>query len=231
MTEFLTLDTFKAGLTVQGTLYQDDSVVYGQLTVFESSSFSSDLVVDGTLQVNTGPIKLATGYVAGHVLTSDASGNGTWQAPTGGGGGLDQATADTRYVNVSGDTVTGDLFANRFGANTPAGTDTGMFVLTSGLPRWLFGKNTNPESGSNAGADFAVSRYSDAGAWIDNPITIVRSDGVVSIQKPLWLVDPVPTLGNHAASKQYVDARTPKITAATTAPSSPAVNDIWVDTN
>ena len=39
-----------------------------------------------------------------------------------------------------------------------------------------------------------------------------------------------PTEPADAASKQYVDARTPKITVASTAPSSPAVNDIWVDT-
>ena len=32
-----------------------------------------------------------------------------------------------------------------------------------------------------------------------------------------------------ATTKSYVDARTPKITVATTAPSSPAVNDIWVN--
>lgn len=31
--------------------------------------------------------------------------------------------------------------------------------------------------------------------------------------------------------KGYVDARTPQITVATTAPASPAVNDIWVDAN
>jgi hypothetical protein len=32
-------------------------------------------------------------------------------------------------------------------------------------------------------------------------------------------------------SKSYVDARTPQITVSTTAPSSPAVNDIWVDSS
>lgn len=35
----------------------------------------------------------------------------------------------------------------------------------------------------------------------------------------------------HVVVKSYVDARTPKITVGTTAPSSPAVGDLWVDTN
>jgi hypothetical protein len=33
------------------------------------------------------------------------------------------------------------------------------------------------------------------------------------------------------ASTAFVHARTPQVTVGTTAPSSPAVNDIWVDTN
>lgn len=44
---------------------------------------ASKLDVAGTVQA-TG-LKLTTSPTAGHVLTSDASGNGTWQAPTGGG--------------------------------------------------------------------------------------------------------------------------------------------------
>lgn len=40
-----------------------------------------------------------------------------------------------------------------------------------------------------------------------------------------------PTATTDAATKGYVDGRTPKITASTTAPSSPAVGDVWIDTN
>jgi uncharacterized protein YaiE (UPF0345 family) len=36
------------------------------------------------------------------------------------------------------------------------------------------------ESGSNAGADFFIRRYSDAGALIDTPLTITRSTGVAT---------------------------------------------------
>lgn len=47
-----------------------------------------------------------------------------------------------------------------------------------------------------------------------------------------------PTADNDATSKTYVDTQvatkvtgTTKITVGTTAPTSPAVGDLWVDTN
>lgn len=46
-------------------------------------------------------------------------------------------------------------------------------------------------------------------------------DGPLEVQEP---IDP-----SDAASKAYVDRRTPNITVGTTAPSSPAVGDVWVD--
>jgi len=42
---------------------------------------------------------------------------------------------------------------------------------------------------------------------------------------------PTPIGDTEAATKGYVDGRTPKITAGTTAPDSPAVGDVWIDTN
>lgn len=39
-----------------------------------------------------------------------------------------------------------------------------------------------------------------------------------------------PTASTHLTTRAYVDARTPKVTVGTSAPSSPATNDIWIDT-
>ena len=41
------------------------------------------------------------------------------------------------------------------------------------------------ESGSNAGANFFIRRYSDAGALIDTPLTITRSTGAISLATEL----------------------------------------------
>jgi hypothetical protein len=43
------------------------------------------------------------------------------------------------------------------------------------------------ESGSNAGANFFIRRYSDAGALIDTPLTITRSTGAISLATTLNL--------------------------------------------
>jgi hypothetical protein len=45
----------------------------------------------------------------------------------------------------------------------------------------------------------------------------------------LLVLSANPTAALGAVTKQYTDARTPQITVSTTAPSSPAVNDIWID--
>jgi microcystin-dependent protein len=71
---------------------------------------------------------------------------------------------------------------------------------TAKLPRWLmqFG-SVGAESGGNVGSDFIIGRYNDAGNFIDAPLTITRSTGVVSVANP-------PASPNDVATKQYVDS-------------------------
>jgi hypothetical protein len=66
--------------------------------------------------------------------------------------------------------------------------------------------NANAESSGNAGSDFSLDRYNDAGTFIDSPITITRSTGQLTLTQPLNLpADPTSAL--QAATKQYVDGR------------------------
>src|SRR5262245_19030466 len=52
----------------------------------------------------------------------------------------------------------------------------------SGQPRWSVILNDGTtESGSNAGANFAINRYADAGVLIDSPITISRATGAPTL--------------------------------------------------
>jgi hypothetical protein len=53
-------------------------------------------------------------------------------------------------------------------------------------PRWSLSKNADPETGSNTGSDFAIARYDDAGNVIDYPITIRRSDGLITMGSQKW---------------------------------------------
>ena len=50
---------------------------------------------------------------------------------------------------------------------------------TAGSPRWALRVDGN-ETGANAGADFAIRRYTDAGAFIDAPFSIARSTGTIT---------------------------------------------------
>lgn len=130
------------------------------------------------------------------------------------GGGLDQATADARYVNADGDTMTGDLVIDhdypslRLTSVTP--TLRGLAIQTDGRNRWAFGADGGAESGvgtESDGSDFVFSRWNNDGDWIDNPMKIGRGGGVVEVGSSLWLGDATPWEDNHAASKLYVDAR------------------------
>jgi hypothetical protein len=87
------------------------------------------------------------------------------------------------FVELAGDTMTGNLTISKADPklilNKAASTQTaGITGQMAASARWAveFG-DTTAESGSNAGSNFKFSRYSDAGTFIDSPLTITRSNG------------------------------------------------------
>ena len=70
-------------------------------------------------------------------------------------------------------------------ASGPAGSS--CIQLNQGaLQRWTVCKDSSPESTGNAGSNFAIARYSDAGAFIDSPFTINRAGGYITLGVQLW---------------------------------------------
>lgn len=63
---------------------------------------------------------------------------------------------------------------------TAAGTNKQLSYTTDGVARW-FNRVSGAESGSNAGANYNLSRCDDAGSVIDTPFTITRSTGLCTI--------------------------------------------------
>lgn len=63
--------------------------------------------------------------------------------------------------------------------NGGAGYERQIHFQSNGSKRWSFGAAPNTETGSNAGSTFAIARYSDLDAWIDNPLEIDRATGTV----------------------------------------------------
>ena len=67
-------------------------------------------------------------------------------------------------------------------ANGAAGTGAGQFLSQAGgLQRWTSGRDGTAESGSNAGSNYLIGRFNDAGTYMGNVITILRSNGNVGI--------------------------------------------------
>lgn len=63
-----------------------------------------------------------------------------------------------------------------------AGTTRGVGFTTSTSARFLIGANTTSESGSNAGSNLEIYRYSDAASLIGTPMSINRATGLMSVE-------------------------------------------------
>jgi hypothetical protein len=92
------------------------------------------------------------------------------------------------FLPLSGGTVDGDV---HIGTNTStralyldgiASSHHTVHLTVAGINRWMFGLNgATAETGGNAGSDFMIKRYTDTGGQVDNPFSIARATGLVTI--------------------------------------------------
>lgn len=112
-------------------------------------------------------------------------------------------------VNKAGDTMTGGLIISppisgsgslTLDRPTPASSVV-IFGRTNGLNRWAIvpGQGGTETGSNNAGSDFFISRYNDAGEGIDAVLTISRQTGLVTLADGLT-VNGVTTTNFGAAS-------------------------------
>lgn len=67
-----------------------------------------------------------------------------------------------------------------------AGTTRSINYQTAGVQRWQQSVTNTAESGTNAGSDYALTAYTDAGAVIDVPIACFRvALGVMTLSRPI----------------------------------------------
>lgn len=71
--------------------------------------------------------------------------------------------------------------------NGASGNGRNIQFLTAASNRWALQATTASESGSNAGSNFAIRRYSDSGTLIDNPLTIERSSGNINATQGVFI--------------------------------------------
>jgi hypothetical protein len=113
--------------------------------------------------------------------------------------------SDTSRVVKAGDTMTGNLTISAAAPSlllnkSASGNANAVIGYTNNSIRWQIQPgNVTAESGSNAGSDFGIYRYSDTGAFIDAPFFIYRSTGVVLFAQQLTASSPGMLLPNNSA--------------------------------
>jgi hypothetical protein len=83
----------------------------------------------------------------------------------------------TKVAATSGASFTGNI---AFSYPTAA-TQLGVVWQNNGSTRWLFQNDGVAESGSNAGSNLVIGRFSDAGSFLSSPLSITRSTGLVTM--------------------------------------------------
>lgn len=146
-------------------------------------------------QAFTGAIS-STGVIS-NTDTTQSSGSGTGAIVTLGGIGVAKNANVGGTLGVTG-VITAGAAINATGQITSTttinagsnltiigaqNTSKNFFMQnTGGASRWVIYTDGSTESGSNAGANFNIARYNDAGTLIDNPVIISRASGAVVIK-------------------------------------------------
>lgn len=158
-----TADALISSNIVQGT-FQTNSTGYLAYTNIISTG---GITTRGL--TNTGPFKHTTGATVNYVMTSDASGNGTWQAASGGtpafGGQFGSVNGVTNFIGPLTNTTAKGLFAMDGGFTSNGGTNTGEFRTT-----------TLTVSGASAFAEAYFSAPITASAGVDASGQTVTAD-------------------------------------------------------
>jgi hypothetical protein len=140
--------------------------------------------------------------------------NNTTNPDTGGAGWTGEIVASLGYTpaNKAGDTFTGNVNVGTNSAtaglvlNGPAGSYRTQYFYTGANPRWTFFADNSAESGSNNGSNLEIGRYADNGTGIDNPLTISRATGQVTVQDGLQVFGNVLANSSSGASHMTLNA-------------------------
>ena len=99
--------------------------------------------------------------------------------------------------------------------NGGAGNTRGFSYRTNGSTRWFVICNSTAESGSNAGSNYAIQRYDDAGSAIDLPLLITRSTGLVTLAQGLAVTGTSLGIGYATGAGSSVTQLTSRTTGVT----------------
>lgn len=162
---------------------------------------SEKLEVSG--KTKTANFQMTNGAANGYLLQSDASGNASWVASSNSwtSNGTNQYSALSGNIGIGTPSPSSKLDIqnnSQVAANiqssgshaylftsAPSGFESAINFKTyssgSSSNRWAIGKSVGTETGSQAGSDFFINSYNDAGSYLSTPLYITRSTGTVNI--------------------------------------------------
>lgn len=191
------LGTTVAGFTNNSTghcgLSTGSGSATGYVTFFSAGQVRQGYIgfASSTATADAGTIP----YVAGtHAFTGNITGG---------------ILALTAYCLISSGAANASLYLD---SNATLGKYIHMRTAT--VSRWIFGTDTAAESGSNAGSNFFINRYNDAGTYVDTPLQINRATGNMTYANQITATKfngPVTALKSATTSVDVSAATAPTV--------------------
>jgi hypothetical protein len=183
------------GYAVGDILYASAAAVLSKLAKGTSGYV---LTMGASLPAWAAPAAAAAGSLTGTtlnatVVTSSLTSVGALNAGsiTSGFGAIDIGTDGILAGTV---TFAGTITTNNGTIKlvTAAGSSRLIYIYSSAAARWAVGANGGAESGGNAGSDYVLYAYDDAGSYLGNPVSITRA-GAVSFAGNVGIGNTAPT--------------------------------------
>jgi hypothetical protein len=159
----------------------------------------SGVFIDGPMSINRSSGIVYFNHIP--VIPTATTGDNSTQVATTAFVATAVATGGGAYLPLSGGTLTGTLAISSANGiltlnKSASGASTSIFGKTGNLSRWWMELgNADAETGSNVGSNFYISRYNDAGVYVDSPVYIARNNGYVYLATAFT---PTATVGDNS---------------------------------
>jgi hypothetical protein len=121
----------------------------------------------------------ATTPLSGAELVPLVQSGATVQTPT---NEISKLTAATANIFTAAQTISTGASQALFSFTANAAVAKTIQFLTGANSRWVVSSETTAESGSDAGSNFIINRYNDAGSYLGTPLLVNRATGVSAFE-------------------------------------------------